>query len=40
MAFVKVVPGGIIVRRRERCAECGKFLTWDEMGYGHDCEDD
>lgn len=24
----------------EGVVEFGKFLTWDEMGYGHDCEDD
>lgn len=39
MAFVEVVPGGIVVRR-QACVECGRVLTWEEMGYGHDCEDD
>lgn len=21
------------------CRECGKYLTGEEMAYGHDCED-
>lgn len=37
-ALVKIVPSMIVVRR-QACVECGKFLTWDEMGYGHDCEE-
>lgn len=27
-----------VVFRQPVCVECGRVLSWDEVGYGHDCE--